>query len=144
MGERSSTPTQADPTFWPSVWMGIKQTAHAPPLSMKSLTKVEKIPLGPATGLHAQKRKISWLWYLEWRDSISIYSHPVRVQLDYIPLHIIMAKPLVSSPKRLQLMLMYLQHYQVEFRYCPGLLLVLAVSLSRTYMTNINKLGKGD
>uniref|UniRef100_A0A674AFT5 ribonuclease H n=1 Tax=Salmo trutta TaxID=8032 RepID=A0A674AFT5_SALTR len=48
------------------------------------------------------------------------YGRTVAVQSDHKPLESIMTKPLLSTPKRLQRMLMRLQNYEVSLRYVPG------------------------
>lgn len=53
------------------------------------------------------------------------------VRTDHKPLIDITAKPLIEAPKRLQLMMMTLQRYNLKFQYIPGKENVVADALSR-------------
>ena len=53
------------------------------------------------------------------------------VETDHKPLEMIHKKSLASTPRRLQRMLLRLQHYDVSIKYRPGKEMVLADSLSR-------------
>ena len=55
------------------------------------------------------------------------------VESDHKPLETILAKPLVSAPKRLQRIILRLQRYDLDVRYKKGSELHLADTLSRHY-----------
>ena len=61
------------------------------------------------------------------------YGRSVIVESDHKPLESILAKPLVSAPKRLQRMILRLQRYDLDVRYKKGSELHLADTLSRHY-----------
>ena len=61
------------------------------------------------------------------------YGRSVIVESDHKPLETILAKPLVSAPKRLQRMILRLQRYDLDVRYKKGSELHLADTLSRHY-----------
>ena len=61
------------------------------------------------------------------------YGRSVIVESDHKPLEAILAKPLVSAPKRLQRMILRLQRYGLDVRYKKGSELHLADTLSRHY-----------
>lgn len=62
------------------------------------------------------------------------YGREVTVQSDYKPLENIHSKPLLSAPKRLQIMLLRLQQYDISVTYVPGRNMLLADMLSRAYL----------
>ena len=55
----------------------------------------------------------------------------VIVETDHKPLEAILKKPLFLAPPRLQKMIMTLQKYPLEVKYCPGKELFVADTLSR-------------
>ena len=61
------------------------------------------------------------------------YGRSVIVESDHKPLEAILAKPLVSAPKRLQKMILRLQRYDLDVRYKKGRELYIADTLSRHY-----------
>ena len=61
------------------------------------------------------------------------YGRSVIVESDHNPLETILAKPLVSAPKRLQRMILRLQRFDLDVRYKKGSELHLADTLSRHY-----------
>jgi len=62
------------------------------------------------------------------------YGRLVIVESDHKPLETILAKLLVSAPKRLQRMILRLQRYDLDVRYKKGSELHLADTLSRHYL----------
>ena len=60
-----------------------------------------------------------------------LYGRHFKVITDHKPLEMIMQKPLVSAPPRLQRMLLKIQGYNFELEYRPGKELVIADALSR-------------
>ena len=61
------------------------------------------------------------------------YGRSVKVERDHKPLQIIMKKPLLDAPKRLQRMLLQLQRYDIDLIYKPGKEMFLADTLSRAF-----------
>ncbi|XP_028809432.1 uncharacterized protein K02A2.6-like isoform X2 [Denticeps clupeoides] len=62
------------------------------------------------------------------------YGRKVTVHSDHKPLENIIRKPLLNTPKRLQRMLLRLQRYDIEVTYIPGKDMLLADTLSRSYL----------
>ncbi|XP_060734892.1 uncharacterized protein K02A2.6-like [Tachysurus vachellii] len=62
------------------------------------------------------------------------YGRKVTVHSDHKPLENIVRKPLLNTPKRLQRMLLRLQRYDIEVKYIPGKDMLLADTLSRSYL----------
>lgn len=62
------------------------------------------------------------------------YGRKVTVQSDHNPLETIVRKPLLSSPKRLQGMMLRIQKYDIDVIYVPGRDMLLAGTLSRAYL----------
>ncbi|KAL5479357.1 hypothetical protein EMCRGX_G022870 [Ephydatia muelleri] len=60
-----------------------------------------------------------------------IFGKKVRIETDHKPLEIIVQKPILSAPRRLQRMLLLLQRYSLEVVFRPGEQQVLADTLSR-------------
>ena len=60
-----------------------------------------------------------------------LYGRSFKVITDHKPLVMILQKPLVSAPPRLQRMLLKLQGYNFKLEYQPGKELVVADTLSR-------------
>ena len=53
---------------------------------------------------------------------------------DHKPLELIVQKPLVKAPKRLQAMLLRTQKYNFSIEYCKGKEMHIADTLSRAYL----------
>ena len=64
------------------------------------------------------------------------YGRRVTLWTDHKPLVSIASKPLVSAPKRLQRLMLRLQHYDVKIRYKPGKEMFVADTLSRAYISD--------
>jgi len=62
------------------------------------------------------------------------YGRPVEVVNDHKPIQAILQKLLSQAPKRIQALLMRLNHYDINFVYAPGNTLLLADTLSRAYL----------
>ena len=60
-----------------------------------------------------------------------IYGKQVRVETDHKPLEMITKKSLLAAPRRLQRMLLQLQHYELDVHYIPGSQQWIADTLSR-------------
>ena len=69
--------------------------------------------------------------YIYGRDS-------VRVQTDHKPLESIFRKELCVAPKRLQRMLLRLQKYDLDVTYLKGELMLIADTLSRAHLPEVN------
>ena len=65
-----------------------------------------------------------------------VFGRKVILWTDHKPLVSISTKPLSSAPKRLQRLLLRMQHYDVEIRYKPGSQMYLEDTLSRAYLKN--------
>ena len=82
-----------------------------------------------------EKELLSCCFALE-RLHTYVYGRHVTLENDHKPLMAIFKKSLSTSPKRLQRMLLRLQHYDVTFVYKPGTEVVIADTLSRAYPPN--------
>ena len=67
-----------------------------------------------------------------------VYGREITLWTDHQPLVSIATKPLASTPKRLQRLLLRLQSYDVKICYKPGKEMVLADTLSRAYIPSQN------
>ena len=65
-----------------------------------------------------------------------IYGRHTVVYSDYKPLELILRKPLIKAPKRLQNMILMVQKYDFTLFYKPGKTMHLADTLSRAHNTN--------
>ena len=63
-----------------------------------------------------------------------IFGRKVQIETDHKPLVTITRKPIHSTPKRLQRMLLRLQRYDVELKYKRGKEMHIADALSRAYV----------
>ena len=61
------------------------------------------------------------------------YGRKVLIYNEHRPLETILKKPLSQAPKRLKILAMRINRYDIEFAYAPGSALVLADTLSRAY-----------
>ena len=61
----------------------------------------------------------------------TLYGRKVFVESDHKPLEAILKKSLLNAPKRLQRMMLRLQHFDFEVQYKQGPLMFLADTLSR-------------
>ena len=60
------------------------------------------------------------------------------MKTDHKPLGPILIKSLAATPKRLQQMLLCLQKYNLQVRYKKGKEMLLADTLSHTYLPEVN------
>ena len=65
-----------------------------------------------------------------------LFGREVTVESDHKPLEIILQKPLLAAPKRLQRMMMRLQNYNLTVVYKRGQEMYLADTLSRAYISS--------
>jgi len=63
-----------------------------------------------------------------------IYGRPTVVESDHKPLQYILNRPLHQAPLRLQKMMLILQRYDLTVKYRPGVELLVADALSRSYL----------
>ena len=63
-----------------------------------------------------------------------IYGRPTVVESDHKPLHYILNRPLHQAPLRLQKMMLTLQRYDLKVKYRPGVELLVADALGRSYL----------
>ena len=82
-----------------------------------------------------EKEMVAVVFALQKFDQY-LYGHPVTIQRDHKPLAAISKKPLRSAPKRLQVMLLKMQKYDVTIIYKPGPEMYLADTLSRAFLPN--------
>ena len=64
------------------------------------------------------------------------YGRRIILWTDHKPLVSIATKPLASTPKHLQRLLLRLQQYDIEIKYRPGKEMYLADTLSRAFLQN--------
>jgi hypothetical protein len=62
--------------------------------------------------------------------SLPLYGRPFTVISDCKPLETIFKKPLHSAPPRLQKMMIRIQGYNFEVKYCPGKEMIIADTLA--------------
>ena len=67
-----------------------------------------------------------------------LWQRLVNVETDHKPLEPIFTKPLAVTPQRLQRMLLRLQKYNLQVRYKKGKGMLLADTLSRAYLPEVN------
>ncbi|XP_030849528.1 uncharacterized protein K02A2.6-like [Strongylocentrotus purpuratus] len=82
-----------------------------------------------------EKELLAQVFGLE-RNHQYVYGRKVILWTDHKPLVTITRKPLASTPKRLQRLLLRMQQYNVEIFYKPGRKMYLADTLSRAYLPN--------
>ena len=82
-----------------------------------------------------EKELLAQVFGLE-RNHQYVYGRKVILWTDHKPLVTITRKPLASTPKRLQRLLLRMQQYNVEIFYKPGKEMYLADTLSRAYLPN--------
>ena len=68
-----------------------------------------------------------------------IYGKKVHVESDHKPLESIMKKPLSNAPPRLQRMLLRLQKYDIHLTHKAGKLMILADTLSRAHVMDMDE-----
>jgi transposase InsO family protein len=85
-----------------------------------------------------EKEMLAIVWAVE-RYHQYTYGNFTTVYSDHKPLERIMMKPLKEVPKRLQNMILRLQHYNIKVEHRPGTQQLIADELSRTLLTPLNQ-----
>jgi len=86
-----------------------------------------------------EKECMSILFACERFDQYLHRRNLVSVTTDHKPLVPIFTKPIFGAPKRLQQMLLRLQKYRLQVKFCPGNKMYIADMLSRAYLTDTGK-----
>ena len=109
--------------------LGAALTQNGQPIaySSRALTETEK------NYAQIEKELLSIVFGIE-KFHCYTYGRKVNVETDHKPLETIYRKPLQSTPKRLQRMLLRLQKYEINVVYKRGKQMYLADTLSRAYM----------
>ena len=96
--------------------------------------------LTPAETCYAQieKELLSIVFACDRFDAFVYGRDLVNVETDHKPLEAIFIKPLAATPKRLQRMLLRLQKYNLQVKYKKGKEMLLADTLSRAYLPEVN------
>ena len=92
----------------------------------RALTKTER------NWTQIEKELLSVVFGIERFDQYT-YGRKVIIHNDHRPLETILKKPLSEAPKRLQVLAMRINRYDIEFNYVPGSALVIADTLIRAY-----------
>ena len=111
-----------------SAYSGQKPVVYA----SKALTETEK------RYAQIEKEQLAVTFGLE-RFHQYIYGVDVIVENYHKPLENILKKSLVQSPPRLQRLLLRLHKYCFEFKCTPGKDLIIADTLSRAHLPNMEK-----
>lgn len=82
---------------------------------------------------HIEKEMLAIVFVLERFNQHSFGRH-VYIEGDHKPLEMILQKPLARAPRRLQLVMMWLQKYDFTVHYERGKNMHLANMLSRAYL----------
>ena len=85
-----------------------------------------------------EKELLAILFALE-RFHTYVYGRKITVETDHKPLISIMKKALTSAPRRLQRMLLRLQHYNFDLQFKLGSKIVIADTLSRAFPAQRNE-----
>ena len=72
-----------------------------------------------------------------------VFGREITVETDHKPLEVILKKPLLAAPKRLQRMMMQLQKYNLRVVYKRGSEMYIADTLSRAYLSAPNQERRG-
>ena len=80
--------------------------------------------------LQIEKELLAVVFAMERFDHYT-YGRHVTVESDHRPLEVLLKKPIVIAPKRLQRMLLRLQRYTFQLKYTPGSQVLVADALSR-------------
>ena len=96
--------------------------------------------LTPAETRYAQieKELLAIVFACDRFDAYVFGRDLVNVETDHKPLEPIFTKPLAATPQRLQRMLLRLQKYNLQVRYKKGKEMLLADTLSRAYLPEMN------
>ena len=71
-----------------------------------------------------------------------VLGHEITVETDHQPLEMILKKPLLEAPKRLQRIMMQLQKYNLRVVYKRGSEMYIADTLSRAYLSAPNQVSE--
>ena len=71
-----------------------------------------------------------------------VFGRDITVETDHKPLEVILQKPLLAAPKRLQRMMMQLQKYNLKVAYKRGSELYIADTLGRAYLNSPSQVGE--
>ena len=71
-----------------------------------------------------------------------VFGREITVETDHKPLEVILKKPLLAAPKRLQRMMMQLQKYNLRVVYKRGSEMYIADTLSRAYLSAPNQVSE--
>jgi hypothetical protein len=71
-----------------------------------------------------------------------VFGRDITIETDHKPLEVILQKPLLAAPKRLQRMMMQLQKYNLKVVYKRGSELYIADTLSRAYLSSPSQVGE--
>ena len=85
-----------------------------------------------------EKELLAIVFACEKFDAYIYGRHCVRLQTDHKPLESIFRKYLCTVPKRLQRLLLRLQKYCLDVTYLKGEKMLIADTLSRAYLPEVN------
>ena len=71
-----------------------------------------------------------------------VFGREITVETDHKPLEVILKKPLLAAPKRLQRMMMQLQKYNLRVVYKQGSEMYIVDTLSRAYLSAPNQVSE--
>ena len=71
-----------------------------------------------------------------------VFGREITVEIDHKPLEVILKKPVLAAPKRLQRMMMQLQKYNLRVVYKRGSEMCIADTLSRAYLSTPNQVSE--
>ena len=71
-----------------------------------------------------------------------VFGREITVETDHKPLEVILKKPLLAAPKRLQRMMMQLQKYNLRVVYKRGSEMYIADTLSTAYLSAPNQVSE--
>ena len=111
------------------IGFALTQNEHPITYASRALTSAEQ------RYSQIEKELLALVFGLE-HNNYYTYGRRVTLWTDHKPLVSIASKPLVSAPKRLQRLMLRLQHYDVEIRYKPGKEMFVADTLSRAYISD--------
>lgn len=83
------------------------------------------------------EKELLAVWFALSKFHDFVYGREVTVETDHKPLLGVVTKPLHKCPARLQRILIQLQKYQFNLKYKRGKDLVIADTLSRSYLGNV-------
>ena len=117
--------------------MALTQQGQPVTYASRALTKAEQNYSQIAKELLAQVFRMG-------HNHQYVYGTKVTLWIDHKPLEMIAQKPLSSTPKRRQRLMVRLMEYDVEIKYRRGPEMYLADTLSRAYFPQTPTPGKSD